>query len=285
MKAVPETVVLQRPEEDVSRLLNVPAEQLLLRWVAHHIGAAGAAWEAWLPLKDMGPDLADCTALGCLLAQLEPQTASVIDFRFDALLVTCPPLKVMPPVMGWTEVNYSGGSSKGYLLSLFSSEVNALPRRETDLVARAGMVLEAAALLTSEPLPPARSLAEGDADMVMMLLASLFRARHGLQGAAAEREGQMTQFAQWLEEYDVQVRRLTGFYTAPAYLVMVPSTSAVTEACLPDGQISSALKGTWHSMPAHEGDPERQASTPLPGSPELPAQDACDSQAGASLPH
>ena len=49
--------------------------------VAHHIGAAGAAWEAWLPLKDMGPDLADCTALGCLLAQLEPQTASVIDFR------------------------------------------------------------------------------------------------------------------------------------------------------------------------------------------------------------
>ena len=99
VKAVPETVVLQRPEEDVSRLLNVPAEQLLLRWVAHHIGAAGAAWEAWLPLKDMGPDLADCTALGCLLAQLEPRTASVIDFRFDTLLVTCLPMKVLPPVM------------------------------------------------------------------------------------------------------------------------------------------------------------------------------------------
>ena len=99
VKAVPETVVLQRPEEDVSRLLNVPAEQLLLRWVAHHIGAAGAAWEAWLPLKDMGPDLADCTALGCLLAQLEPQTASVIDFRCGAPLLACTPLKVLPPVM------------------------------------------------------------------------------------------------------------------------------------------------------------------------------------------
>ena len=81
VKAVPETVVLQRPEEDVSKLLDVPAQQLLLRWVAHHIGAAGPAWEAWLPLKDMGPDLADCTALGCLLAQLEPQTASVINLR------------------------------------------------------------------------------------------------------------------------------------------------------------------------------------------------------------
>ena len=84
MKAVPETVVLQRPEEDVSKLLDVPAEQLLLRWVAHHIGAAGAAWEAWLPLKDMGPDLADCTALACLLAQLEPQTAAVVNLRYIA---------------------------------------------------------------------------------------------------------------------------------------------------------------------------------------------------------
>lgn len=72
-------------------------------------------------------------------------------------------------------------------------------------MARAGMVLEAARMLTYEPLPPARSLAEGDAEMILMLLASLFRARHGLQAAAADHEGQMTQFAQWLEEYDVQV--------------------------------------------------------------------------------
>ena len=97
------------------------------------------------------------------------------------------------------------------------------------------MVLEAAAMLTNEPLPPARSLAEGDADMVLMLLASLFRARHGLQGAAAEREGQMTQFAQWLEEYDVQVRRSADIHTtAAADLLLVPSASAVTKACLPE---------------------------------------------------
>jgi hypothetical protein len=70
------------------------------------------------------------------------------------------------------------------------------------------MVLEAARMLTEEPLPPARSLAEGSADMMTMLLASLFRARHGLAAAAVDREGQMTQFAQWLEEYDVQVSSL-----------------------------------------------------------------------------
>lgn len=80
--------------------------------------------------------------------------------------------------------------------------------RESELVARAAMVLEAARMLTSEPLPPARSIAEGNSDMIMMLLASLFRARHGLHAAAADREGQMTQFAQWLEEYDVQVASL-----------------------------------------------------------------------------
>ena len=89
VKAVPETVVLQRPEEDVAKLLDVPAEQLLLRWVAHHIGAAGPAWEAWLPLENMGPDLADCTALGCLLAQLEPQTASVVNLRWATPDLTC----------------------------------------------------------------------------------------------------------------------------------------------------------------------------------------------------
>ena len=106
------------------------------------------------------------------------------------------------------------------------------------------MVLEAAAMLTGEPLPPARSLAEGDADMVMMLLASLFRARHGLQGAAAEREGQMTQFAQWLEEYDVQVRRLTGFHRTAADLMQAERASTVTKVCLPDGPIGSPLKGS-----------------------------------------
>jgi hypothetical protein len=81
VKSVPETVVLQRPEEDVSALMNVPAEQLLLRWVAHHIGAAGPAWEAWLPLEDLGPDLADSTALACLLAQLEPSTRTYVILR------------------------------------------------------------------------------------------------------------------------------------------------------------------------------------------------------------
>ncbi|BDA45443.1 Fimbrin-2 [Coccomyxa sp. Obi] len=159
VKSVPETVVLQRPGEEVSALLDVPAEQLLLRWVAHHIGAAGPAWEAWLPLNDVGPDLADSTALYCLLSQLD------------------------------------------------APDLHAINLQEKDLVARAETVLQAAQSLTQEPLPPARGIAEGNADMVLVLLAALFRARHGLERAAAALAGHMSQFAQWLEEYDVQDSR------------------------------------------------------------------------------
>lgn len=74
--------MLQRPGEEMSALLDVPAEQLLLRWVAHHIGAAGPAWEAWLPLKDLGPDLADSTALFCLLSQLEAPELHAISLQW-----------------------------------------------------------------------------------------------------------------------------------------------------------------------------------------------------------
>ena len=76
---------------------------------------------------------------------------------------------------------------------------------EADLLARAESVLAAARQLTSEPLPPARALAEGNADMMLALLAALFRARHGLGDAAAAAAGQLQSFAQWLEEYDVRV--------------------------------------------------------------------------------
>lgn len=69
---------------------------------------------------------------------------------------------------------------------------------------RAEGVLRAVGSLTAEPLPPARSIAEGNDDMVLALLAALFRARHGLERAAAALAGHMSQFAQWLEEYDVQ---------------------------------------------------------------------------------
>ena len=72
-------------------------------------------------------------------------------------------------------------------------------------MARAESVLRAAQSLTQEPLPPARGIAEGNAEMVLVLLAALFRARHGLERAAAALAGHMSQFAQWLEEYDVQV--------------------------------------------------------------------------------
>jgi hypothetical protein len=74
-----------------------------------------------------------------------------------------------------------------------------------DLVARAATVLETAQTLTHDPLPPARAIAEGNPDLIMALLASLFRARHRLEKAAAALSGHISQFAQWLEEYDVKV--------------------------------------------------------------------------------
>ena len=98
VKAVPETVVLQRPGEEMAALMNVPAEQLLLRWVAHHIGAAGPAWEAWLPLKDLGPDLADSTALYCLLSQLEAPDLHAIDLRCVPLSLPLPAAPLLHPL-------------------------------------------------------------------------------------------------------------------------------------------------------------------------------------------
>ena len=85
----------------------------------------------------------------------------------------------------------------------------ACARREKDLVARAETVLAAARSLTAEALPPAQGIAEGNANMLLVLLAALFRAHHGLERAAAALSGHMSQFAQWLEEYDVQVSEAT----------------------------------------------------------------------------
>ncbi len=81
-------------------------------------------------------------------------------------------------------------------------------------MARAETVLTAARSLTDEALPPARGIAEGNADMVLVLLAALFRARHGLERAAAALAGHMSQFAQWLEEYDVQA---SAFMSRPSH--------------------------------------------------------------------
>lgn len=75
-------------------------------------------------------------------------------------------------------------------------------------MSRAEAVLAAARQLTAEPLPPARGLAEGSPELGGALLAALFRARHGL-GPGAGADAQLSQFAQWLEEYDVQVSEWT----------------------------------------------------------------------------
>ena len=40
----PALAALRRPGEDAPALLDAPPEQLLLRWLAHHLAAAGPAW-------------------------------------------------------------------------------------------------------------------------------------------------------------------------------------------------------------------------------------------------
>jgi plastin-1 len=206
VKDVPQAVVLRRPEEGMSAFLDIPPEELLLRWVAHHIAAAGPPWERWLPLRDLGPDLADATALTCLIGRLAPEAAELVNlqcapfspFRCYHLACSC-----SVRVLGHAAVR-SWGPATSACMGWEPTPPRILCR-EPDLVRRAEGVLAAARTLTDEPLPPARGLAEGNARLALPVLAALFRARHGLDEAAAAAAGQLHQFAQWLEEYDVQV--------------------------------------------------------------------------------
>ena len=80
MKAVPELLALRAPDEALSELLDAPPEALLLRWAAHHISHAGPPGARCLPLRDAGPDLADCAALACLLGRLAPEAGAAVDY-------------------------------------------------------------------------------------------------------------------------------------------------------------------------------------------------------------
>ena len=46
VRACPALAALRRPGEDVHALLDAPPEELLLRWLAHHLAAAGPPWRA-----------------------------------------------------------------------------------------------------------------------------------------------------------------------------------------------------------------------------------------------
>ncbi len=49
VRACPALAALRRPGEDVHALLDAPPEELLLRWLAHHLAAAGPPWRAPAP--------------------------------------------------------------------------------------------------------------------------------------------------------------------------------------------------------------------------------------------
>lgn len=70
-------------------------------------------------------------------------------------------------------------------------------------------MVEGAKALTSEPLPPPAAIAEADERLNLALLATLFNSQHGLAGLSEDINGQLDQFAQWLESYKITVRSFT----------------------------------------------------------------------------
>jgi hypothetical protein len=73
------------------------------------------------------------------------------------------------------------------------------------LLERAAMVMDAAKEITADPLPPPAAIAEADERLNLALIATLFNARHGLAGLSEDIDGQLDQFAQWLESYKITV--------------------------------------------------------------------------------
>ncbi len=74
------------------------------------------------------------------------------------------------------------------------------------LLERAEIVLTAARSVTTQALPPASAVAEADERLNLALLATLFHADNGLAGLMEDADGQLDQFARWLESYKIMVR-------------------------------------------------------------------------------
>lgn len=202
--------------------------------------APHACRDAWLPLRDLGPELADCTALAGLLGQIAPELPPVAVQGCARPSALPPQIVALPPrwpaclarcACGSARVlvcataalhrracprsakSMSTRSNLCVLESAFALRRASLPgcsrgsqglRREPSVLARAERLLGAAAALTREPLPPARALAEGNVPLNAALLAALFRARPALDALAAADE--RSQLAAWLEECSLEAR-------------------------------------------------------------------------------
>lgn len=76
LKNHPELVRLLEPGEELSDLLKLPPEELLLRWFNYHLKRAGQK-----PIHNFGPDVADSTAYTYLLNQIAPNSCDLAALR------------------------------------------------------------------------------------------------------------------------------------------------------------------------------------------------------------
>lgn len=92
MKHTPQLVLLRAPEEDPSKLMDAPPEQLLLRWLNYHLTRPQSptradpdsgppshvspeeanVWQGREPVRNFSHDLADGVAMVGLLHSLAP---------------------------------------------------------------------------------------------------------------------------------------------------------------------------------------------------------------------
>jgi len=72
LKNHPELIRLLEPGEELSDLLKLPPDQLLLRWFNYHLKKANHK-----PIKNFGPDVKDSDAYTVLLNQIAPNTCDL----------------------------------------------------------------------------------------------------------------------------------------------------------------------------------------------------------------
>jgi plastin-1 len=147
---VPELVVLLEPGEALADLLKLPAEKILLRWVNHHLAAAGAARR----IGNFGEAIKDCDAYAALLAQLEPSCADAAsaalalplgEARATALLRAAEPLLTRASTRYVRAADITAGNAKlnlAFVASLFNARHGLVLRAEDVPAAELAELLE-----------------------------------------------------------------------------------------------------------------------------------------------
>lgn len=141
LKMHPELIALLRDGEELSDLMALPPDQILLRWLNYHLRAAGSTREA----TNFSSDLADSEIYATVLQQLDPEDCGTL-------------------------------CGKAMALDMPSSKTERLPIYEE----RAGYIIDAAKAMGVQPFLQPRDIADGNPKLNLAFVASMFNTRHGL---------------------------------------------------------------------------------------------------------